>query len=219
MCGGKNDVKTSSQHRSGQRGPLTHNINSRAVLGCLHTGIGETHLNNLLSTLNVPTINPVTFKSREREIGAAVEKVAQKTCHQNMTLERELAIENGTKVDAEGCVGVSCSYDMGWQKRGKGHNSSTGHAAVMGLETGKVMDFTTRTKACRICHNAEKVGKKAKVHDCRINHFASSKAMEPLAAVDLFTRSLHSNVKNPSTGAPGRSATCHLTDFNETRPV
>ena len=112
-----------------------------------------------------------------------------------MTLERELAIENGTKVDAEGCVGVSCSYDMGWQKRGKGHNSSTGHAAVMGLETGKVMDFTTRTKACRICHKAEKAGKKAKVHDCRINHFASSKAMEPLAAVDLFTRSLHSNVK------------------------
>ena len=26
-------------------------------------------------------------------------------------------------------------------------------------------------------------------------------------------------VKNPSTGAPGRSATCHLTDFSETRPV
>ena len=135
VCGGKNDVKTLSQHRSGQRGPLTHNINSRAVLACLHTRIGETHLNNLLSTLNVPTINPVTFKSREREIGAVVEKVAQKTCNQNMTLERELGIENGTKVDAEGCVGVSCSYDMGWQKRGKGHNSSIAHAAVMRLET------------------------------------------------------------------------------------
>jgi len=65
----------------------------------------------------------------------------------------------------------------------------------MGLKTGKVMDCTTRTKACRICKNAEKTGKKAKVHDCRINHFASSKAMEPLAAVDLFTRSLKSNVK------------------------
>ena len=112
-----------------------------------------------------------------------------------MALERELAIENGTEVDGEGCVGISCSHDMGWQKRGKGHNSSTGHAVVMGLETGKVMDFTTRTKACRICHNAEKAGKKAKVHDCHINHFASSKAMEPLAAVDLFTRSLNSNVK------------------------
>ena len=28
-----------------------------------------------------------------------------------------------------------------------------------------------------------------------------------------------SAIKNASTGAPGRSATCHLTDFNETRPV
>ena len=170
-------MKTSLEHRSGQRGPLTHNINSRAVLGCLHTGIGETHLNNLLSTLTVPTINPVTFKCREREIGAAVE-VAQTSCLQNMALERKLAVENGAKEDTEGFVSVSCSYDMGWQKRGKGHNSSTGHGAVMVLKTGKVIDYTTRTKACRICKNAEKTGKKAKVHDCRINHFASSKAIE-----------------------------------------
>ena len=35
----------------------------------------------------------------------------------------------------------------------------------------------------------------------------------------LITICLRSTVKNPSTGAPGRSATCHLTDFNETRPV
>ena len=45
--------KTSNEHRSGQRGPLSQDVNSRAVLGCLHTGIGETHLNNLLCTLNI----------------------------------------------------------------------------------------------------------------------------------------------------------------------
>lgn len=28
---------------------------------------------------------------------------------------------------------------MGWQKQGKGHNSSTGQAAIMGLIYGKVM--------------------------------------------------------------------------------
>ena len=42
MCGTENVVQTSSEHRSGQRGPLSHDINSRAVLGSLHTGIGET---------------------------------------------------------------------------------------------------------------------------------------------------------------------------------
>ena len=164
-----------------------------------------------MSTLNVPTINPVTFKCREREIGAAVEKVAQTSCLQNMALERKLAVENGAKEDAEGFVSASCSYDMGWQKRGKGHNSSTGHGAVMGLKTGKVMDCTTRTKAYRICKNAEKTGKKAKVHDCRINHFASSKAMEPLAAVDLFTRSLKSNVKlSACTGEDDSTTAAHI---------
>ena len=194
-CGEKNNVKTPSAHRSGQQGALTHNINSRAVLGCLHTGIGETHLNNLLSTLNVPTINPVTFKSRERGIGTAVEKVARKNCLENMALDRKLALDGVATADSDGFVSVSCSYDMGWQKRSRGHNSSTGHGALMGLTTGKFLDFETKTKTCRICKNAMKAGKKANVHDCCLNHSASSKAMEPKAAVDLFTRNLKSNVK------------------------
>jgi len=62
-----------------------------------------------------------------------------------------------------------------WQKRGMGHNSSTGHAAVMGLTYGKVMDYTTTTKSCRVCANAKKTGKQAKQHNCRLNHTASSK--------------------------------------------
>lgn len=210
-CGEKNNVKTSSEHRSGQRGPPTYNINSRAVLGCLHTGIGNTHLNNLLSTLNVPTINPVTFKSREREIGTAVEKVARKSCLENMALERKLALDGGATADSDGFVSVSCSYDMGWQKRGRGHNSSTGHGAVMGLTTGKVLDFATKTKTCRICKNAMKAGKKVNVHDCRRNHSASSKAMEPQAAIDLFTRSLKSNVKlSVYTGDDDSTTAAHI---------
>lgn len=31
--------------------------------------------------------------------------------------------------------GIAVSYDMGWMKRGKGHNSLTGHGASMGLKT------------------------------------------------------------------------------------
>ena len=153
-------MKTSSEHRSGQRGPLTQDVNSRAVLGCLHTGIGETHLNNLLCTLNIPPMNPVTFTSRENEIGHAVEQVTRRSCKTAMSEERNAAIKKGIKADEQGCINIPCSYDMGWQKRGKGHNSSTGHAAVMGLTYGKVMDYTTRTKSCRVCTNAKKMEKK-----------------------------------------------------------
>ena len=195
VCGADNVVKTSSEHRSGQRGPLTQDVNSRAVLGCLHTGIGETHLNNLLCTLNIPPMNPVTFKSRENEIEYAVEQVTRRSCKTAMSEERNAVIKKFIKADDQGCINIPCSYDMGWQKRGKGHNSSTGHAAVMGLTYGKVMDYTTRTKSCRVCTNAKKTGKEAKQHNCRVNHTASSKAMEPMAAVHLFTKSLNSDVK------------------------
>ena len=59
-------------------------------------------------------------------------------------------------------VSISPAHMAKTAKRGKGHNSSTGHAAVMGLTYGKVMDYTTRTKSCRVCTNAKKTGKEAK---------------------------------------------------------
>ncbi|XP_068700225.1 uncharacterized protein [Montipora foliosa] len=84
---------------------------------------------------------------------------------------------------------------MGWQKRGKGHNSHTGHAAVMSLTTGKVLDYTTRTKTCRFCDQGKNSNKKVKVHDCRKNHNASSKAMEPASAVEMFNNAPKQKVK------------------------
>ena len=50
-------------------------------------------------------------------------------------------LEKGEK---DGLVGIAVSYDMGWQKRGKGHNSLTGHGTAMGLVTGKVLSYATR---------------------------------------------------------------------------
>ena len=48
------------------------------VLGTLDAGIGETHLNTILTTLNIPPMSRSTFKKREREVGLAVEHVAKK---------------------------------------------------------------------------------------------------------------------------------------------
>ena len=56
-----------------------------------------------------------------------------------------------------------------------------------------------------------KAGNKATVHDCRLNHSASSKAMEPQAAIDLFTRSLKSNVELlVYTGDDGSTTAAHI---------
>ena len=109
--------------------------------------------------------------------------------------EKAKAMRNGTESDENQLVSIPCSFDMGWQKRGKGHNSRTGHAAVMSLSTGKVFDYTTRVKTCRFCDYAKKNNKEAKVHDSRKNHTASSKAMEPDAAVAMFNNAPKQNVK------------------------
>lgn len=72
-----NEIKTSGEHRSDKRGPLAFNVNTRVAWGCLYVGIGQTHINNVLSTINAPTINSCTFKRREREVGKAFEDVAK----------------------------------------------------------------------------------------------------------------------------------------------
>ena len=56
-----------------------------------------------------------------------------------------------------------------------------------------------------------KAGKKVNVHDCRQNHSASSKAMEPQAATDLFSCNLKSNVKlSVYTGDDDSTTAVHI---------
>ena len=84
-----NEVKSSAEHRAGSRGPLVSDINTRVVLGSLHAGMGYTHLNNLLSTMNVPTMNHNLCKRREREVANALEKIATDSCKFNLYLEKK----------------------------------------------------------------------------------------------------------------------------------
>ena len=160
-------------------------INTRVALGCLHAWIGQTHINYVLSTSNIPTINSSTFKRREREVGKTIETVARASCQDSLSNEKMQILNDGFQPDEDNLVSVPCSFDMGWQKRGKGHNSHTGLAAVMSLTTGKVLNYTTRTKTCRFCDQGKNSNKKVKVHDCRKNHNVSSKAMEPASAVGM----------------------------------
>ena len=107
-------------HRTGSRGPKASDINSRAVLGSLHIGVGQTQLNNLLATLNVPTMNSQLFKMREREIGNSIEKVAKAGCDMYLEQEKENAEKSNNQGEVGSMPGIAVSYDMGWTKRGKG---------------------------------------------------------------------------------------------------
>lgn len=89
----------------------------------LHAGIGPTHVNALLTSLNLPAVNEKTMKSREREVGPAIETIAKKSCEEALKAEKDFWKKGETEEDV---VNIGVSFDMGWQKRGKGHNSLTG---------------------------------------------------------------------------------------------
>ena len=93
----------------------------------------------------------------------------------------------GDGVAKSAATGLAVSFDMGWSKRGKGHNSLEGVGHMMGLETGQVLYYNTRNKRCAICERAERNNEVAPPHDCRRNWYGSSKAMESDVAVELAT--------------------------------
>ena len=186
FCKENNTIETCGKHKSGKCGPSAYDINSREALARLDTGIGETHLNRILSTMNIPTISRASFKKREREVGSVISIVAKKSCEDVTIIEKNSAVLTGAEPDENDLIPISVSYDMGWQKRGKGFNSNTGQGAVMWLDTGKVIDYTTKTKTCRICEHAAKNHAQPRIHDCRKNHTGSSKSMELCRPLNSF---------------------------------
>lgn len=88
-CGVQNKFSTSKSHSAGHRGPQAFDVNTRATLGALHAGVGHTHLSAITSTLNIPSMTHVTFKTREREVGHAVENVAKNSCAKIRQAEKE----------------------------------------------------------------------------------------------------------------------------------
>ena len=82
------------------------------------------YVNALLTSINLPAVGQNTLKAREREVGPAIEAVARNSCLEGLQLEKECRRTG----DTEQVVKIGVSYDMGWQKRGKGHNSLTGQS-------------------------------------------------------------------------------------------
>ncbi|XP_066016702.1 uncharacterized protein [Pocillopora verrucosa] len=172
-CGETNICRTNKTH-----------VNTKLAAGMLHAGIGPTLVNELLSSINVPSLGDSTLKAREREVGPQIEKLAKESCLESLESGRNLWKEDNEKEN----VAIGASFDMGWQKRGKAHNSLTGVGSMVGLKTGKVICYVSRSKRCATCETASRQSKKPRIHDCRLNWEGSSKAMEADVCVDLVKR-------------------------------
>ncbi|XP_043285679.1 uncharacterized protein [Venturia canescens] len=76
-------------------------VNTKAVLGAVHSGIGETALNKLLACLNVPPISANLYKRYERKIGPAIKAAAKDSCRKAAEEKKQLVIANVDKLCQE----------------------------------------------------------------------------------------------------------------------
>ena len=83
-------------------------------------------MNAFLTSINLPAVHENTLKAREKEIRPALEKIAKRSCKNAIEKEKSQWLEDILSKESPEKVGTGASYDTGWQKRGKGHNSFTG---------------------------------------------------------------------------------------------
>ncbi|KAK0079953.1 hypothetical protein PV326_008450 [Microctonus aethiopoides] len=90
-------VMTGKVHEGNTKSILFY-VNSKAVLGSLHAGVGYTALNKILACLNILLMSDTLFKRYEREVGPAIKKAAKETpelCN-DIIKRRRLVIKNAT---------------------------------------------------------------------------------------------------------------------------
>ncbi|CAC5418441.1 unnamed protein product [Mytilus coruscus] len=122
----------------------------------LHLGLGETQLSNLLASVNLHYLSVSGLKTREEEVGAALESYAEES------MIKYLNMESNLQENTHGC------------------------ASLIGQKTGKVLNVKIKSKNCRTCDVAKRKGIVPKEHKCSKNHTGSSKGMEPALVVDMI---------------------------------
>ncbi|XP_043285733.1 uncharacterized protein [Venturia canescens] len=153
VCQGKIRFTTDKQHqveKKNVQGKSSnhYDVNTRAAMGALNDGMGSTHINKILASLNIPPFHLNSYKTHEIEVGTAVEEIARDSCIAATFMERELSIQNIDKlknllpvhlnihflfptlseinpiivnnIQDEDIVRIAASFDMGWTTRGTG---------------------------------------------------------------------------------------------------
>ena len=64
----------------------------------------------------------------------------------------------------------------------------SGHGTLIGAKSGKIIDYETRIKQCRICDNASRKTKYLRKHSCQQNWNNTAKSMEADMAVSIVKR-------------------------------
>ena len=194
--------------------------NVRAILASFYLGTGADDIGNALSFMGVPgghswknhffrhseEVNSkiiglgeeIVREGLEGEITSVIkEKLGDKysTADVDKYISNFFNDEPDIPVDIL-TIGLTVSYDMGWQKRSAGriYDSLSGHGFMIGCNTGKVVAVAVRAKKCNKCTIANRKEVESKAHYCPVNHDGSSGSMEAIVALYLTT-DVHTNSK------------------------
>ncbi|KAM0734108.1 hypothetical protein ACS0PU_012473 [Formica fusca] len=80
---------------------IRFDINYKAVIGALHSGLRWSHLQKLLACMNVPCFQFRTLKKYEQEVGYAAEDVAKQSCRDAALLEKTLTIQQVENIEKQ----------------------------------------------------------------------------------------------------------------------
>ena len=93
-----------------------------------------THVNAILTSMNVAAVSENTLRAGEREVGPVIENVAKSSCLEALEREKSCWVSENIYQESSSRnvnnIAIGASYDLGWQKRGNGHNSLTGKYSI-----------------------------------------------------------------------------------------
>ena len=155
---------------------LNYDANILALLAPYMNGTGQRDASMRLSLLDLPASRNFqrNISRHQAFIGGKITDIAQKEI--NLALEMEiketLVNERGEDYYKEWInkkqgerekVGLTVSYDMGWNKRSSGnrYDSLSGHAFIIGAYTRRIIGCVIFSKTCATCNMRNKKNKHA----------------------------------------------------------
>ena len=161
------------------------------------SGIGPSNMTQLLSFLDIlscKSLHGRVFRNIELADGSSLRKIATESMRNAIGEEVRIILNDDIKykqhLKGNLQVGITVSFDMGWNKRSSGnrYHSLSGHALMICHLSKKIVGAIVSSKMCRVCSSAEENGEEPSDHGCPKNYDDSSKAMETDAALHLCKR-------------------------------
>lgn len=93
QCPYVNSIATSRNHLGANpksTRPI-YDVNTKCAAAMLHAGMGVTHVNTFLATLEIKGLQPRVLKEREREITGHLQQCAKESCNSALLSEIELS--------------------------------------------------------------------------------------------------------------------------------